>query len=132
MTHEEARKKAKEIVSRMSVEEKASQLLYDSPAIERLGIHEYNWWNEGSHGVARAGTATVFPHAIALAATFNPDLMYRVGDAVSTEGRIKYNQHVKRGDFDIYKGLTFWAPNINISAIPAGAGDRKPSARIPS
>ncbi len=118
MTHEEARKKAKEIVSRMSVEEKASQLLYDSPAIERLGIHEYNWWNEGSHGVARAGTATVFPHAIALAATFNPDLMYRVGDAVSTEGRIKYNQHVKRGDFDIYKGLTFWAPNINIFRDP--------------
>lgn len=77
MTYKEAKNRAKNIVAQMTVEEKASQLMYNSPAIERLGIHEYNWWNEGSHGVARAGTATVFPHAIALGATFDPDLIKR-------------------------------------------------------
>ena len=118
MTISEAKKRARALVSKMTVEEKASQLLYNSPAIERLGIKEYNWWNESSHGVARAGTATVFPHAIALAATFDPSLLRRVGDVVSTEGRIKYNEHVKHGDYDIYKGLTFWAPNINIFRDP--------------
>ena len=75
MNKEIARKRAEEIVSQMTVEEKASQLLYNSPAIERLGIHEYNWWNEASHGVARSGMATVFPHAIGLAATFDPKLI---------------------------------------------------------
>jgi len=114
MNYTEARKRAKELVSKMTVEEKASQLLFASPAIERLGIHEYNWWNEGSHGVARAGTATVFPHAIALAATFDPDLIEKVGGVISTEARVKYNEHARRGDYDIYKGLTFWTPNINI------------------
>ena len=110
----EAKQKAAALVGKMTVEEKASQLLFASPAIERLGIKEYNWWNEGSHGVARAGTATVFPHAIALAATFDPELIEKVGDVISTEARVKYNQHVRRGDYDIYKGLTFWTPNINI------------------
>ena len=118
MTYKEAKKRAKEIVAKMTVEEKASQLLYNSPAIERLGIHEYNWWNEGSHGVARAGTATVFPHAIALGATFDPDLVGKVGEVISTEARVKYNQHIGRGDYDIYKGLTFWTPNINIFRDP--------------
>ncbi len=118
MTKTEARIKAKEIVAKMTVEEKISQLIYTAPAIERLGINEYNWWNEGSHGVARSGTATVFPHAIAMAATFDPDLVGEVADAISTEGRAKYNKHVKYGDRDIFKGLTFWAPNINIFRDP--------------
>ncbi len=102
----------------MTVEERISQLRYDSPAIERLGIHEYNWWNEASHGVARSGMATVFPHAIALAASFDPDLIGEVGEAVSTEARAKYNKSVEWGDRDIYKGLTYWTPNINIFRDP--------------
>lgn len=114
----QAREKAKSIVSQMTVEEKMSQLLFNSPAIERLGINAYNWWNEGSHGVARAGTATVFPHAIAMAASFNPELVNEVADVISTEGRIKYNKHTQYGDFDIFKGITFWAPNINIVRDP--------------
>ena len=114
----EAKMRASALVAQMTVEEKASQLLYNSPAIERLGIREYNWWNEASHGVARAGTATVFPHAIALAATFHPELVNRVGDVVSTEARAKYNHNVKVGDRDIYKGLTFWTPNMNIFRDP--------------
>ena len=118
MTKEIARQKAKELVAQMTVEEKISQLLYNAPAIERLGIDEYNWWNEGSHGVARAGTATVFPHAIAMASTFDPELIGEVADVISTEGRAKYNKHVKYGDHDIFKGLTFWAPNINIFRDP--------------
>lgn len=118
MTKAQARQKAKEIVAKMTVEEKISQLLYNAPAIERLGIDEYNWWNEGSHGVARAGTATVFPHAIAMASTFDPELVGEVADVISTEGRAKYNKHVKYGDHDIFKGLTFWAPNINIFRDP--------------
>lgn len=118
MTYKEAKIRAKKIVAKMTVEEKASQLLYNSPAIERLGIHEYNWWNEGSHGVARAGTATVFPHAIALGATFDPELIKKIGEAISTEARVKYNEHAKRKDYDIFKGLTFWTPNINIFRDP--------------
>lgn len=113
-----ARERAKALVAQMTPEEKMSQLLFNSPAIERLGINAYNWWNEGSHGVARAGTATVFPHAIAMAATFNPELVNEVADVISTEGRIKYNKHVEYGDFDIFKGITFWAPNINIVRDP--------------
>ncbi len=118
MTKAQAKQKAKELVAKMTVEEKISQLLYNAPAIERLGINEYNWWNEGSHGVARAGTATVFPHAIAMASTFDSKLVGEVADVISTEGRAKYNKHVKYGDRDIFKGLTFWAPNINIFRDP--------------
>ncbi len=113
-----ARLRAKELVAKMTADEKMSQLLYNSPAIERLGINEYNWWNEGAHGVARAGTATVFPHTIAMAASFNPELINEIADVISTEGRAKYNQHVKFGDYDIFKGITFWAPNINIFRDP--------------
>ena len=113
-----ANQRAKELVAKMTVEEKISQLLYNSPAIERMGIHAYNWWNESSHGVARCGTATVFPHAIALAATFDPARMHAVADVISTEARVKFNQHDKHKDYDIYKGLTFWAPNINIFRDP--------------
>jgi len=118
MKKEEAKIKARALVAQMTVEEKMSQLLYNAPAIERLGINEYNWWNEGSHGVARAGTSTVFPHAIAMAATFDPELVNEIGDVISTEGRVKYNKHVQFGDRDIFKGLTYWAPNINIFRDP--------------
>lgn len=114
----ETREFAKKLVSQMTLEEKMSQMLYDSPAIERLGIPEYNWWNEALHGVARAGDATVYPQAIGLAATFDEELVGRIGDTVSTEGRAKFNQFSKKGDRGIYKGLTFWAPNVNIFRDP--------------
>ncbi|MBE5040264.1 glycoside hydrolase family 3 C-terminal domain-containing protein [Ructibacterium gallinarum] len=115
---ERAKQRAKELVSQMTVEEMASQLRYDAPAIERLGIPAYNWWNEGLHGVARAGTATVFPQAIGLAATFDTQLIHRTADIIATEARAKYNAAVKEGDRDIYKGLTLWSPNINIFRDP--------------
>ena len=118
MNREEARNRAKELVAKMTVEEKASQLRYDSPAIDRLGVPAYNWWNEALHGVARAGTATMFPQAIALAAAFDEDLMKQVGEVIAEEGRAKYNEQAKRGDRDIYKGLTFWSPNVNIFRDP--------------
>ncbi len=115
---ERARRRAKELVSRMTVEEKASQLRYDAPAIPRLGIPAYNWWNEGLHGVARAGTATSFPQAIGMAATFDKELLRKMGDVVAVEGRAKYNALSAQGDRDIYKGLTFWSPNVNIFRDP--------------
>ena len=118
MNREEARKRAKELVSKMTVEEKASQLRYDAPAIDRLGIPAYNWWNEALHGVARAGTATMFPQAIGIAAAFDEELMTKIGEITSTEARAKYNEQSKREDRDIYKGLTFWAPNVNIFRDP--------------
>lgn len=118
MNREEAREKAKKLVSQMTLEEKASQLRYDAPAISRLGIPAYNWWNEGLHGVARGGQATVFPQAIGLGATFDPELVEEIADVTATEGRAKYNAHSKNGDRDIYKGLTFWSPNVNIFRDP--------------
>lgn len=110
--------RAKDLVSRMTLEEKVSQMLHRAPAIPRLGIPAYNWWNEALHGVARAGVATVFPQAIGLAATFDEDLIYKIADIISTEGRAKYHENVRKGDRDIYKGLTFWSPNINIFRDP--------------
>ncbi|GHV31159.1 glycosyl hydrolase [Spirochaetia bacterium] len=110
--------KAKDLVSKMTLQEKVSQMLHKSPGIERLGIPAYNWWNEALHGVARAGTATVFPQSIALAASFSPGLIHRVADTISTEGRAKYHAQSSEGDRDIYKGLTFWSPNINIFRDP--------------
>ena len=118
MNRDAARKRAEELVSKMTIEEAASQLRFDAPAIERLGIPEYNWWNEGLHGVARAGTATSFPQAIALGATFDEELLGKIGETVSTEGRAKYNEISSMGDRDIYKGLTFWSPNINVFRDP--------------
>jgi len=110
--------KIKELISQMTLEEKVSQLFYKSPAIERLGIPEYNWWNECLHGVARAGVATVFPQAIALAATFDDALVGRIADAISDEARAKYNEAIKQGNRGQYWGLTFWTPNINIFRDP--------------
>ena len=118
MTREEAKKKAHALVAQMTLEEKASQLRYDAPAIDRLGIPAYNWWNEALHGVARAGTATSFPQAIGMAAMFDDELLEKLGDVAATEGRAKYNALSAEGDRDIYKGLTFWSPNINIFRDP--------------
>lgn len=118
MNREEAKKLAEELVSRMTIEEKASQLRYDSPAIDRLGVPEFNWWNEGLHGVARGGTATGFPQAIAMAAMFDDELLEKIADVVSTEARAKYNAANAAGDVDKYKGLTLWSPNINIFRDP--------------
>ena len=113
-----ARERAEALVSQMTVDEMASQLKFDAPAIERLGIPEYNWWNEGLHGVARAGTATVFPQAIAMAAAWDTDLMKAEASVISEEARAKYNESTKHGDRDIYKGLTLWSPNVNIFRDP--------------
>lgn len=118
MDRSEAGKRARELVDRMTVSEAASQLIYNAPAIERLGVPAYNWWNETLHGVARAGTATVFPQAIAMAATFDEDLVEREAEVCAVEGRAKYNAAKASGDGDIYKGLTFWSPNINIFRDP--------------
>jgi beta-glucosidase len=118
MNREEAREKARALVSRMTLEEKAGQMRYNAPDIKRLGVPAYNWWNESLHGVARAGQATIFPQAIGLGATFDRELVQKVGDAIATEGRAKYNTYSAQGDRDIYKGLTFWSPNINIFRDP--------------
>lgn len=114
----EARKKAKELVSKMTLMEKAAQLKYDASPVERLGVPTYNYWNEALHGVARAGVATMFPQAIGMAAAFDEEEMKKVGDIIATEGRAKYNEYSKHGDRDIYKGLTFWSPNVNIFRDP--------------
>src|SRR2546423_3298618 len=107
-----------DLVSRMTLEEKASQMKDVAPGIPRLGIPPYNWWNEGLHGVARAGNATVFPQAIGLAATWDTALMHNVAGIISTEARAKYNDAVSHGNFGRYFGLTFWSPNINIFRDP--------------
>ena len=114
-----AAKRAADLVSRMTLEEKASQLVNDAPAIPRLGIREYNWWNEGLHGVAAAGYATVFPQAIGLAATFDEAHVGQVADVISTEFRAKHlDQRHRFGGSDWFAGLTVWSPNINIFRDP--------------
>jgi len=108
-----------DLVSRMTLEEKVSQMVHAAPAIPRLGIPEYNWWSEGLHGAAREGYATVFPQAIGLAATFDPDLLRREADVIATEFRAKYEQRLREKGFsDWYHGLTVWSPNINIFRDP--------------
>ena len=111
-------KRAGDLLSRMTLEEKVSQLMNDSPAIERLDVPAYNWWNECLHGVARAGRATVFPEAIGLAATWDTSLMFRVATAISDEARAKHQEFIRRGKRNIYQGLTFWTPNINLFRDP--------------
>lgn len=113
-----AQERAEALVDEMTIEEQASQLKYDAPAIERLGIPAYNWWNEGLHGLARSGTATMFPQAIGLAAMFDTELVKEAAGIVSIEARAKYNAYSAHGDRDIYKGLTIWSPNINIFRDP--------------
>ena len=111
-------KRLNSLLSQMTIEEKVSQMVYDAPAVERLGIPKYNWWNECLHGLGRAGVATVFPQTIGLAATWNPDLMHQVATAISDEARAKHHQAVRLGIREIYSGLTFWSPNINIFRDP--------------
>jgi len=107
-----------DLIARMSLEEKASQMMDAAAALPKLNIPKYGWWSEALHGVARAGTATVFPQAIGMAATFNPDLIQEVASAISDEGRAMYNVATKRGLHEICQGLTFWSPNINIFRDP--------------
>ena len=114
----ECAKRAAELVAKLTAEERVGQLMMKSPAVERLGIPQYHWWNEALHGVARTGLATVFPQSIGLAATFDEPLMRRMGEIVSTEGRAKYNIFSARGYRDIYFGLTFWSPNVNMFRDP--------------
>jgi len=111
-------KRVDDLLSRMTLDEKVSQLTNDSPAIDRLGIPAYNWWNEALHGVGRAGRATVFPQAIGIAATWDTGLMFRVATAISDEARAKNNDDVRRGKRNIYQGLTFWTPNMNLFRDP--------------
>jgi len=107
-----------DLISRLTIEEKASLMLYNSPAIERLGIPNYNWWNECLHGVGRAGKATVFPQAIGMAATFDEELIFRVATAISDEARAKHHAAVRKDNRAQYMGLSFWTPNINIFRDP--------------
>jgi beta-glucosidase len=111
-------RRVEDLLSRMTLEEKVSQLTNDSAAIERLDVPAYNWWNECLHGVARAGRATVFPQAIGLAATWDTNLMFRVATAISDEARAKHHEFARRGKRAIYQGLTFWTPNINLFRDP--------------
>lgn len=110
--------RVQDLLGRMTLEEKASQVNNASPAIERLNIPAYNWWNEALHGVARAGLATSFPQPIALAATFNNDAIYKIGVMISDEARAKYNRFQHEGKYGLYEGLTFYSPNINIFRDP--------------
>ena len=110
--------RAKELVSKMTIEEKMAQMRYDAPAIPHLGIPAYNWWSECLHGVARQGCATVFPQAIGMAASYNTSLMQEVATAISDEARAKYNEFKKFGSTELYQGLTYWSPNINIFRDP--------------
>lgn len=110
--------RARDLVSRMTLEEKIAQSVHDAPAIERLGVPEYDWWNETLHGVGRAGKATVFPQAIGLGATFDTDLIARMGTAISDEARAKHHASARLGRRDRYRGLTFWTPNVNLFRDP--------------
>src|SRR5688572_32235978 len=113
--------RARDLVSRLTVAEKGAQMLHEAPAIPRLGIPAYNWWNECLHGVARAGVATVFPQAIGLAAMWNAPRLGQIAKAISDEARAKHHEFARHGDRGYYKGLTFWTPNINIFRDPRWA-----------
>lgn len=110
--------RVEDLIGRMTLDEKVSQMMNNAPAIDRLGIPAYNWWNECLHGVARAGIATVFPQAIGMAATFDADAMYRTATIISDEARAKYHHAISNGKHKQYFGLTFWTPNINIFRDP--------------
>ncbi|RBJ94561.1 glucan 1,4-alpha-glucosidase, partial [Xanthomonas oryzae pv. oryzae] len=110
--------RAADLVSRMTLEEKAAQMQNAAPAIPRLGVPAYDWWNEALHGVARAGGATVFPQAIGMAATFDLPLMHEVATAISDEARAKHHRFLRQHQHARYQGLTFWSPNINIFRDP--------------
>ena len=111
-------RRVEDLVSRMTLDEKISQMMHQAPAIERLGIPEYNWWSEALHGVARAGLATVFPQAIGLGATWDEDMLFRVATVISDEARAKHHEFVRKNKRFLYQGLTLWSPNINIFRDP--------------
>ena len=113
-----AEQRADDLLQRLTLEEKVALMQNNSPAIPRLGIKPYEWWNEALHGVARAGLATVFPQAIGMAASFNDELLYEVFDAVSDEARAKNRQFNEKGQYKRYQGLTMWTPNVNIFRDP--------------
>ncbi len=117
-TDPEMEQRINALIGKMTLKEKVSQMVYTAPAIPRLNIPEYTWWNEGLHGVARAGFATVFPQAIGMASSWNTNLMHKVADAISDEARAKHNAFIARGIHYIYTGLTFWSPNINLVRDP--------------
>ena len=110
--------RATDLVKQLTLQEKLALMQNNAKPVDRLGIPAYNWWNECLHGVARDGIATVFPQAIGFAATWNPDLIFKVADAISTEARAKHEEHIRKGEHKIYEGLTFWTPNINIFRDP--------------
>jgi len=107
-----------DLVSRMTLEEKVSQMVYNSPSIDRLDVPAYNWWNEALHGIARNGIATVFPQSIGMAATWDTDLMFRISTVISDEARTKYNLAIKKNQRGLYQGITLWSPNVNIFRDP--------------
>lgn len=117
-TSEPVEKRVENLVSLMTLEEKIGQMVYNAPSIERLGVPEYNWWNEGLHGVARSGKATIFPQAIGLGATFDTSLVFQIATAISDEARAMYRVAIANGNRLQYSGLTFWSPNINIFRDP--------------
>jgi beta-glucosidase len=125
------KERAKDLVSRLTLEEKVQQMMYNAPAIERLGIPAYPWWSECLHGVARAGKATVFPQAIGMAASFDPDLISRIASAIGDEGRAFFHAADKRGNRLQYGGLLSGHPTSISFVIHAGEGDRKHTERIP-
>ncbi len=110
--------RARDLVSRMTLEEKVMQMKDVAPAIPRLGVPEYNWWNEALHGVARAGLATVFPQAIAVASTWDDSAMFQMATVISDEARAKHHEYLRRDSHQRYQGLTFWSPNINLFRDP--------------
>ncbi len=107
-----------DLISQMTLDEKVSQMRDHAPAIPRLGVPKYDWWNEGLHGVAFAGYATNFPQVIGMAATWDAPLVHTMGETISTEARAKYNQAMRDNDHEMFFGLTFWAPNVNIFRDP--------------
>ncbi len=108
----------RDLADQMNLFQLASQLKHSAKAIPKLHIQKYNWWNESLHGVARAGIATVFPQAIAMAATFSEEVVFHTAEIISTEARAKYNESQRKGDYGMYKGLTMWSPNINSRLDP--------------
>ena len=121
--------KARRLINMMTLDEKISQMMNETPGIPRLGIKPYDWWNEGLHGVGRDGRATVFPQPIGMGATFNPALIRQIGDAIATEGRAKYNVAQRNNNYARYTGLTFWSPNINIFRDPRWGRGMEPRTR---
>lgn len=124
------RDRAVDVVGRMTLEEKVSEMGNASAAVPRLGVPAYDFWNEGLHGVARSGYATMFPQAIGMAAAWDAPLMRQIGDVISTEARAKNNEALREGNHDIYYGLTFWSPNINIFRDPRWGRGQETYGRI--